>query len=173
MSQTESQRDAKTIAQTRTTTSRLMEALDANGHGNVHGGVIMRMVDEAAAIVAIRHSGGAVVTARLDHMDFLAPAHLGNLVTIECQMEYVGRTSMEVAVRVLAETLVTREVRLIGRSHVVFVAIDLGSKRPRPVPPLIPADDDEAKIIARAAARRERLRAFEEQEKRIEQSERE
>ena len=82
--------EGKTIAQTRSSTSRLMEVLDANGHGNVHGGVIMRMVDEAAAIVAIRHSGGPCVTARLNHMDFLAPAHLGNLVTIQCQIEYVG-----------------------------------------------------------------------------------
>src|SRR5437764_13199095 len=90
----------RTIAYSRTTTSRLMEILDANAHGNVHGGVIMRMVDEAAAIVAIKHCGTSVVTARIERFDFIAPAYIGNVVSIHCAMNYAGRTRMEVDVEV-------------------------------------------------------------------------
>src|SRR5947209_1976729 len=83
----------RTIAYSRSTTRRVMEMLDANVHGNVHGGVIMRMVDEAAAIVAVKHASRNVVTARVDRFDFIAPAYLGNVVSIHCEMNYVGRTS--------------------------------------------------------------------------------
>src|SRR5271166_5944396 len=82
------------IAYSRSTTRRMMELIDANGQGNVHGGVIMRMVDESAAIVAIKHSQRAVVTARVERFDFLAPAFIGDVVSVHCEMHYVGRTSM-------------------------------------------------------------------------------
>src|SRR5437667_11317122 len=96
----------RSIAYSRSTTRRLMEVLDANAHGNVHGGVIMRMVDESAAIVAIKHARRSVVTARVERFDFVAPAYIGNVVTIHCAMNYVGRTSMEVEVEVTAEDLI-------------------------------------------------------------------
>src|SRR6266516_7330565 len=86
----------RNIAYSRSTTRQLMELIDANAHGNVHGGVIMRMVDEAAAIVAIKHSQcPTVVTARVERFDFLAPAFIGDVVSVHCEMHYVGRTSME------------------------------------------------------------------------------
>ncbi|MBV8084836.1 MAG: acyl-CoA thioesterase [Chloroflexi bacterium] len=122
----------------RTRTSRLMEVLDSNLQGNVHGGVIMRMVDEAAGIVAIKHAQQPVVTAAVERFDFVAPAYIGDVVTIDCELERVGRTSMQVAVVVTAEYLVTREVREVARSRVVYVAIDEHGK-PSPVPPLAPA----------------------------------
>ena len=85
-----------------------MELIDANAHGNVHGGVIMRMVDEAASIVAFKHSQNPdVVTARVETFNFLAPAHIRDVVTIQCEMRYVGRTSMEVGVEVMAEDVIT------------------------------------------------------------------
>ena len=76
------------IAYSRSKTVRLMDVLDANGRGNVHGGVIMRMVDEAAAIVAIKHSHKGVVTARVERFDFLAPAYIGNVVSVNCALNY-------------------------------------------------------------------------------------
>ena len=144
----------RSIAYSRTTTSRIMELPDANSQGNVHGGTIMRMVDESAAIVAIKHSQRPfVVTARVDRFDFLAPAFIGDIITVHCEMHYVGRTSMEVGVRVTAEDLITRNVRKIASSNVIYVALD-ENRKPTPVPPLVPADGEEAAIIERARKRR-------------------
>lgn len=131
-----------------------MELIDANAHGNVHGGVIMRMVDESAAIVAIKHSQcPTVVTARVERFDFLAPAFIGDVVSVHCEMRYVGRTSMEVGVEVMAEDITTAQVRHIASSYVIYVALD-ENRKPTPVPPLVPADDKEKQIIERARIRR-------------------
>ncbi len=148
------QGEGRSIAYSRSVTRRLMELMDANAHGNVHGGVIMRMVDEAAAIVAIKHSHNPrVVTARVARFDFLAPAYIGNVVSVDCEMRYVGRTSMEVGVEVMAEDLVTGEVRHIASSYVIYVALD-ENRKPTPVPPLVPANDEEREIIERARIQR-------------------
>jgi len=131
-----------------------MELIDANAHGNVHGGVIMRMVDESAAIVAIKHSQcRRVVTARVERFDFLAPAFIGDVVSVHCEMNYVGRSSMEVGVEVTAENVISGEVRHIASSYVIYVALDENGK-PTPVPPLVPAGDEEKAIIERARIRR-------------------
>jgi len=144
----------RSIDYSRSTTRRLMELIDANSQGNVHGGVIMRMVDEAAALVAIKHSQcSRVVTARIEAFDFLAPALIGDVVSIPCEINYAGRTSMEIGVKVLAENLRTGEIRHVASSQVIFVALGKNGK-PTPVPPLIPANEEEAKIIERAQARR-------------------
>lgn len=150
-----------TIAYSQSTTSRLMEVLDANAHGNVHGGVIMRMVDEAAAIVAIKHARRSVVTVRVERFDFLAPAYIGNVVTIHCAMNYVGHTSMEVGVEVTAEDLITSEVRQIASSQVIYVALDENGK-PTPVPPLIAGNTEEQARIDKASERRRRMKIVEE-----------
>jgi acyl-CoA hydrolase len=144
----------RSIASSRSTSSRLMELIDANARGTVHGGVIMRMVDEAASIVAFKHSQNPdVVTAKVETFHFLAPAYIRNVVTIHCEMHYVGRTSMEVGVEVMAEDVITGEVRHIASSNVVYVALDENGK-PTPVPPLVPASDEEKAIIERARLRR-------------------
>jgi acyl-CoA hydrolase len=153
---------AKTIAETASVTSRLMEVLDSNNHGNVHGGVIMRMVDESSAVVAIKHCRRPVVTKRVDQLTFLAPAYIGDVVHIHCQMNYVGRTSMEVGVEVLAESLGTGEVRRICSSQVVFVALD-ENRRPTPVPPLKATTPEENTRIQKAKARRERTLQLEQE----------
>jgi len=153
----------RSIAYSRSTTRRLMELIDANAHGNVHGGVIMRMVDESAAIVAIKHSQcPRVVTARVERFDFLAPAFIGDVVSVLCEMQYVGRTSMEVGVKVVAEDVITGEVRHIASSYVIYAALD-ENRKPTPVPPLIPADDEEKSIIERAHIRRVRLKKLDEE----------
>lgn len=158
----------RTIAYSRSTTRRLMDVLDANAHGNVHGGVIMRMVDEAAAIVAIKHSQSSVVTARVERFDFLAPAYIGNVVTIHCEMNFVGRTSMEVGVEVMAEDLITSEVRHVASSNVIYVALD-EQRKPTPVPPLIAGDQEEQAIIERAHHSRTQRMKVEEELKRAEE----
>jgi acyl-CoA hydrolase len=152
----------KTIPETASVTSRLMEVLDSNSHGNVHGGVIMRMVDESAAIVAIKHSRRPVVTKRIDQFTFIAPAYIGDVVHIHCRMNYVGRTSMEVGVEVLAESLGTGEIRQICSSQVVFVALD-ENRRPTPVPPLKATTPEEQNQIEKARARRERILQIEQE----------
>ena len=152
----------RSIAYSRTSTRRMMELIDANGQGNVHGGVIMRMVDESAAIVAIKHCQRSVVTARVETFNFLAPAFIGDMVTVNCEMNFVGRTSMEVGVDVTAEDLITREVRKIASSYVIYVAID-EQRKPTPVPPLTPADNEEHIIIERARIRRARRKKIDEE----------
>jgi uncharacterized protein (TIGR00369 family) len=144
----------RSIAYSRSTTSRIMDVLDSNRQGNVHGGVIMRMVDEAAAIVAMKHAQRPVVTARVERFDFLKPAYLGDVVTIDCELHYVGRSSMEVGVKVTAEDPITREVRSVASSQVIYVAVDEHGK-PTAVPPLVPSGPDEQRIVDAARARRE------------------
>lgn len=162
MDQSENINNGRSIAYSRSTTSRIMEMLDANGHGNVHGGVIMRMVDEAAAIVAMKHARKPVITARIERFDFLAPAYIGNVVSVHCALNYVGRSSMEVGVEVVAEDLMTGETRKIARSQLVFVALD-ENRKPIQVPPLLPANDEEARRIERVRIRRMHMKKIDEE----------
>lgn len=168
----ELQRDitrGRSIAASRSTTTRMMGLTDANGQGNVHGGVVMHMADEAAAIVAIKHSQNSrVVTARVETFDFLAPAFIGDVVSIPCEMQYVGRTSMEIGVKVLAENPRTGEWRHIASSQIIYVALDEHGK-PTPVPPLVPADEEEQKIVERARNRRLSRQRINEEFKRAEE----
>ncbi len=149
------------IAYSRSSTRRIMELIDCNSQGNVHGGSILRMVDEAAAIVAIKHSHRPyVVTARIEAFNFLSPAFIGDVVSVHCELHYAGRTSMEIGVEVVAEDLLTREERKIASSNVIYVALD-ENRKPTPVPPLIPANEEEAAIIERAHSRRTQRKELE------------
>jgi acyl-CoA hydrolase len=116
------------------------------------------MVDEAGSITAIKHSRRpTVVTARVERFDFLAPAFIGDVVSVHCELHYVGRTSMEIGVEVIAEDLITREVCKIASSYVIYVALD-EKRKPTPVPPLVPANDEEKAILERARAHRAQRR---------------
>lgn len=156
------------IAYSQSTTRRIMEALDVNGHGNVHGGVIMRMVDEAAAVVAMKHARRPVVTARIERFDFIEPAYIGNVVSVDCALNYVGRSSMEVGVEVIAEDLMTGETRKIARSRLIFVALDENGK-PTQVPPLVPANAEEARRVERASIRRMHMKKIDEEMAKIQE----
>ncbi|MDE3112303.1 MAG: acyl-CoA thioesterase [Chloroflexota bacterium] len=127
---------------------------DANPWGNVHGGEIMKLIDEAAGAAAARHARSRVVTARIDELSFLAPVYVGDLVTARAGVNEVGRTSMEVGVRVEAENTMTGKVVHVASAYLVFVAID-GEGRPAPIPPLEPETDDERRRLAAAKVRRE------------------
>jgi acyl-CoA hydrolase len=136
------------------TLSRLMEISDANLMGNVHGGEIMKLIDSAAGIAAGRHAGGPTVTASLDEMSFLHPVHVGDVVFVHASVNDVGRTSMEVGVRVEAEDLVSGARTHTSSAYLVFVALD-EEGRPRAVPPLAPETEEERRRQAEAKIRRE------------------
>jgi uncharacterized protein (TIGR00369 family) len=129
---------------------------DANPLGNVHGGIIMKLVDEAGGIAASRHSRRNTVTVAVDSMSFLKPIYVGTLVTFEARLTYVGHTSMEVEVRVEAENLLTGEKTHTNTAYLVYVALDEHG-RPTPVPPLI-LETEEERQMAEEAKERQRLR---------------
>ncbi|CAM5319096.1 Acyl-CoA thioesterase OS=Streptomyces fumanus OX=67302 GN=GCM10018772_33270 PE=3 SV=1 [Streptomyces fumanus] len=128
----------KPTSASRTTLSHIMTHNDTNLLGTVHGGVIMKLVDDAAGAVAGRHSGGPAVTASMDEMAFLEPVRVGDLVDVKAQVNWTGRTSMEVGVRVLAERWnESAPPTQVGSAYLVFAAVDADGK-PRRVPPVIP-----------------------------------
>lgn len=129
---------------------------DANPFGNVHGGVIMRLIDAAAGVAAGRHARERVVTARIDELSFLAPVFVGDLVYAKASVNDVGRTSMEVGVRVEAENIPSGKVVHVSSAYLVFVAID-EQGRPTAVPPLV-AETAEEKRRQEAARVRRALR---------------
>ena len=133
-----------------------MSVLDANLLGTVHGGAIMKLVDDVAGAAAVRHSGGPAVTASMDEMAFIEPVHIGDLVHAHAQVNWTGRTSMEVGVRVLSEPLSESGVppKRVATAHLVFVAVDPEGK-PRDVPPVRPETDEDRRRFAEAEIRRE------------------
>jgi uncharacterized protein (TIGR00369 family) len=133
--------------------AQLMELTDANLFGNVHGGAVMRIVDNAGGLAAIKHSGGAVVTVAMDEMTFMDPVRVGDLVTVKAMVNDVGTTSMEVGVRVEAENPVTGQCAHTSSAYLVYVAVDEAGT-PRPVPPLEPQTPDEHRRQAEAKLRR-------------------
>ena len=151
------------------TLARVMGVMDANTYGDVHGGVIMRAVDEAGAVAAVRHSNGPAVTAFMDQMAFLEPVKLGDLLTTRAQVNWTGRTSMEVGVRVTVHRMGIEGEIHVSSAHLVFVAID-AQGQPRPVPPVLPATEldrlrfEEAQIRRTTRLeRREAIRRLREQ----------
>jgi uncharacterized protein (TIGR00369 family) len=158
MSETEptgsSPRVAKSVADSAVTLTQMMEVTDVNIAGNVHGGVIMRLVDTAAGLAAIRHAGGLAVTVAIDEMTFLEPVHIGDVVVLRATVNDVGRTSMECGVRVEAHDPVTGTMRHANSAYLVFVAID-EEGHPRPVPPLVVETDDERRRQREAKLRRQ------------------
>lgn len=113
----------------------------------------MQWIDITAAVAAGRHADGPVVTASMDRLHFLAPVHLGEVVTLQAQVNYAARTSMEVGVRVFAEGRGSEGRRQATRAYLTFVAVDEGGQ-PREVPPLRPETPEEKRRFREAAARR-------------------
>jgi uncharacterized protein (TIGR00369 family) len=131
-----------------------MELVDANVMGNVHGGSVMKLIDTAAGLAATKHAGGSVVTVAMDEMSFLEPVHVGDLVTVRAMVNDVGRTSMEVGVRVEAENIVTSRRVHTSSAYLVFVALD-GDGRPRSVPQVTAETEEERQRQREAKLRRE------------------
>ncbi len=145
---------AKTVKSSRVIMAHMMLPQDANPAGIVHGGVVMKHIDDAAGVVAIRHSGGNAVTASIDRLDFHNPVFIGNLLSVKASINMVGKSSMEVGVRVETENLMTGEIRHTASAYLTFVALDSDFK-PTPVSPLILITKEEKRRNGDAISRRE------------------
>ncbi|MCB0076495.1 MAG: acyl-CoA thioesterase [Anaerolineales bacterium] len=132
----------------------LMGPNDANAMGNVHGGVIMRLADEAGALAAMRHAGKLVVTVRIDSMTFLEPVRVGYLLQLKARVNWVGNTSIEVGVRVEASNPITGEGIHTNSAYFVYVALDERG-RPSPVPGLELENEAQRRRWQEAEERRE------------------
>lgn len=144
----------KRVRDSEVTFARTMTQLDANLVGNVHGGVIMREVDVAAGTAAARHAGRVCVTAAIDELSFLQPVHVGDVLIVHARVNDVGRTSLEVGVRVEAEPWQGGERRHTTSAYLVMVCLD-DDGRPVEVPPLVVERSDERRRQAQARIRRD------------------
>jgi len=145
----------KTMRASRVTLSQLMHLEHANLLGNVHGGWIMKLVDEAGALACMRHAQKKVVTVAIDSMTFRQPIKIGDLIILNAEVTYTGRTSMEVEVQVLAENPISGERTHTNTAYLVYVALD-DEGSPTSVPPLKAETDDEKRKMEQAKERQER-----------------
>ncbi|MCX5833354.1 MAG: acyl-CoA thioesterase [Deltaproteobacteria bacterium] len=148
----------KTVRESIVVMAQQMNPQDANPAGNVHGGIIMKLIDTTAGAVAARHARSNVVTASIDRLDFHYPVFVGDFVTLRASLNLVSRSSMEVGVRVESENLLSGEIRHTASAYLTFVALGEDG-RPREIPPLLIETEDEKRRNREAKARREtRLR---------------
>jgi uncharacterized protein (TIGR00369 family) len=139
--------EAKPVHASRVVLSQLMQPGQANSRGDVHGGWIMKLVDEAGALAAMRHAQCRVVTVAIDQMHFLEPIRIGDLVILEAEVTYVGRTSIETRVQVHAENPVTGQRTHTNTGFLVYVALD-DARIPKRVPKLIAETESEKRLLA-------------------------
>jgi uncharacterized protein (TIGR00369 family) len=146
---------AKPVRTSRISISQLMQPEHANNLGNVHGGWVMKLVDEAGALACMRHAQRRVVTVAIDSMVFRNPIKIGDLVTLTAEVTYAGRTSLEAEVQVEAENPITGERSQTNTAYLVYVALD-DNGRPVAVPPLKAETDDERRKLEEAKERQAR-----------------
>jgi uncharacterized protein (TIGR00369 family) len=142
----------KPIASSRVRLGQLMQPEHANLRGDVHGGWIMKLADEAGALAAMRHARSRVVTVAIDQMRFHEPIRIGDVVILEAEVTYVGRTSLETRVRVIAEDPVTGERTHTNTAYIVYVALGEDG-RPTPVAPVLAETEAEARRLEAGRAR--------------------
>lgn len=142
----------KTTRASRVTLSQLMHPEHANLLGNVHGGWIMKLVDEAGALACMRHAQKKVVTVAIDSMTFRQPIRIGDLIILNAEVTYTGRTSMEAEVQVVAENPVTGAQTHTNTAYLVYVALD-DEGRPTNIPALVTETDEEKARMAQAQKR--------------------
>ncbi len=135
-------RPSKPVTASKTIISMQMMPSDVNPMGNVHGGTILKLVDVAAAVAALRHARTQVVTASIDRMDFYNPVYVGNLLILKASVNFAGRTSLEAGVRIEAEDLRTGKITHTGSSYVTYVALGEDGK-PIEVPDVVPHSKEE------------------------------
>ena len=144
--------EGKRTQESQVTLTQLMGPADANILGNVHGGILMKLCDEAGGMAATKHARRPSVTVTVDSMAFHSPVHIGNLVTVQAMVTWVGRTSMETRVVVSAEDVITSQVTHTNTAYFVYVALDENGK-PVSVPALICETEEEKARCERAAKR--------------------
>jgi len=156
--------EGKKVSQSSVILAQQMNPQDANPAGNVHGGVIMKLIDTSAGVVATKHARSNAVTASIDRLDFHHPVYVGDLLTLEASLNMVGRASMEIGVRVESEDLITGKmitgkIRHTASAYLTFVALNKTGK-PMLLPPLI-LETREQKRRNREAMARKKTRLFE------------
>jgi uncharacterized protein (TIGR00369 family) len=144
----------KTARETAVVISQLMTPQDINKAGNVHGGVIMKLIDSVGAVVAARHARKNIVTASIDRLDFLSPVYVGDLVTCKASLNLAGFSSMEVGVKVETENLTTGEIRHTASAYLSYVALGKDGK-PSQIPQLILETEQDKRRNLQAKARRD------------------
>ena len=120
--------EGKKISESMVILSLVMQPQDANPAGNIHGGVIMKLIDNAAGVVALRHARSNAVTASIDRLDFHYPVYVGDLVTLTASLNMTGRTSMEIGVRVESENMITGKTHHTASAYLTFVALNKDGK---------------------------------------------
>ncbi len=145
---------AKSVAESQIIMTEMVLPSDTNAIGTIFGGKVVSLIDIAAAMAAGKHSRSIVVTASIDALHFVAPVKLGEYLHIKASVNYTGRTSMEVGVRVDKENPLTGEMKHTATAYLTFVALDSDGK-PRLVPPIMPASEDEERRFKEAKIRRE------------------
>lgn len=144
--------EGKRPSESRIVLTQLMGPGSANPHGNVHGGVIMKLCDEAGGMAATKHARRPSVTVVVDSMAFHSPVQVGDLVTVAAEITWTGRTSMETRVLVNAENVISGEITHTNTAFFVYVALDENGK-PTPVPALICDTPEERERYERAESR--------------------
>ena len=148
----------RTVAESHSEMAEVILPNDANPLGNLLGGRLMHFIDIAAAMAAHRHARAYVVTASMDHIDFLSPVHVGDLLILKSSVNRAFRTSMEVGVKVWVENYMTGTNRHVASAYLTFVAVDrYGNKLP--VPPIVPETEEEKQRYEGASRRRENRQA--------------
>lgn len=150
--------DPKTVAASHVEMRELVLPNDTNTHGNILGGKVLHLVDIAAAMAAMRHCRKPVVTASIDEVQFHNPIPEGHFVILKASVNYVGKTSMEIGVKVLSEDPMTGEILHTSTAYLTFVALSKNGS-PSPVPPLTPESDDEHRRFEKGRERTEVRRA--------------
>src|SRR5512143_445890 len=143
-----------TPEQTRCVMTQIVMPMHTNGvAGVMFGGIMMQWIDVCAGVAAMRHASGAVLTASIARLDFMSPVHVGEIVILQAQVNYAGRTSMEVGCRVETEDMRTGTRRYVTKSYLTFVAVD-GEGKPRPIPPLELVTDEDNRRHTDAESRK-------------------
>lgn len=134
--------EGKKVSESSIFLSMVMQPQDANLAGNVHGGVIMKQIDNAAGVTCVKHAKTNIVTASIDRLSFHHPVLIGDMLTIRSSINMTGKSSMEVGVRVESENLISGQLNHIASAYLTLVSLDQNG-RPNEVPPIIPETEDE------------------------------
>ncbi len=155
--------DFKTVENSQTTLTELMIPSYSNFGGKIHGGIILSLMDKVAYVCAAKHSDGYCITASIDVVDFLAPVEVGELVSLMASVNYVGKTSMIIGIRVISENVRTHLIKHTNTSYFTMVAIGDDNK-PKQVPGLILKSQDDIRRFSQAKNRKELKNAYKKEE---------
>jgi acyl-CoA hydrolase len=151
--------EARTVSESQSERSEIIFPADANALGNLFGGRLMQFIDLVGAMAASRHARTYVVTASMDHLDFIAPVHVSDLLILKASVNRAFRTSMEIGVKAVVEDILTGMTKHVSSAYLTYVAVDHDGN-PMQVPPLLPETQDQKRRHEDAGRRRE-LRAVE------------